>query len=214
MDLRGHGLSDAPTEGYDPDTFAEDVLAVAEGSGLLEAPDDRVVLAGHGFGAIVAAWAAASMGERCAGLVLVDGGWEVARGGDRHRRRRIPARPRRAARGHALDGGVPGRSRGLRPGDLGCRPAARRPGVGRRDACRQGRPGDPAARGRGERPGDVPVRPARDARRASRAGRRASPPPTTRRARGRAPWPPPRTRAPPRGSAGSAPRRSSTTGTT
>ena len=76
MDLRGHGLSDAPTEGYDETTFAGDVLAVAEGSGLLAAAGDRVVLAGHGFGAIVAAWAAAEMGERCAGLVLVDGGWE------------------------------------------------------------------------------------------------------------------------------------------
>jgi pimeloyl-ACP methyl ester carboxylesterase len=76
MDLRGHGLSDAPTEGYDQATFAGDVLAVAEGSGLLAAVGDRVVLAGHGFGAIVAAWAAAEMGERCAGLVLVDGGWE------------------------------------------------------------------------------------------------------------------------------------------
>ena len=76
MDLRGHGLSDAPTEGYDDTTFAGDVLAVAEGSGLLAAAGDRVILAGHGFGAIVAAWAAAEMGERCAGLVLVDGGWE------------------------------------------------------------------------------------------------------------------------------------------
>jgi len=76
MDLRGHGLSDAPTEGYDEATFAGDVLAVAEGSGLLAAPGDQVVLAGHGFGAIVAAWAAAEMSERCAGLVLVDGGWE------------------------------------------------------------------------------------------------------------------------------------------
>jgi len=75
MDLRGHGLSDAPTAGYEPETLAEDVLAVAEGSGLLAEPDARVVLAGHGFGAIVAAWAAASLGERCAGLVLVDGGW-------------------------------------------------------------------------------------------------------------------------------------------
>jgi pimeloyl-ACP methyl ester carboxylesterase len=76
MDLRGHGLSDAPTEGYDPPTFSGDVLATAEGSGLLAAPADRVVLAGHGFGAIVAAWAAADLGDRCAGLVLVDGGWE------------------------------------------------------------------------------------------------------------------------------------------
>lgn len=104
MDLRGHGLSDAPTEGYDPATLAEDVVAVAEGAGLLPmdplpmappAPGpadpgrggeryhrdatERVVLAGHGFGAIVAAWAAASLGERCAGLVLVDGGWEDLR---------------------------------------------------------------------------------------------------------------------------------------
>jgi pimeloyl-ACP methyl ester carboxylesterase len=76
MDLRGHGLSDAPTEGYDPPTFADDVTAAAEGSGLLAVAGDRVVLAGHGFGAIVAAWAAASLGDRCAGLVLVDGGWE------------------------------------------------------------------------------------------------------------------------------------------
>ena len=76
MDLRGHGLSDSPTEGYDEPTFAADVVAVAEGSGLLETSGDRVVLAGHGFGAVVAAWAAAAMGERCAGLVLVDGGWE------------------------------------------------------------------------------------------------------------------------------------------
>jgi pimeloyl-ACP methyl ester carboxylesterase len=76
MDLRGHGLSDSPTEGYAPESLADDVVAVAEGSGLLAEAADRVVLAGHGFGAIVAAWAAASIGERCAGLVLVDGGWE------------------------------------------------------------------------------------------------------------------------------------------
>jgi len=75
MDLRGHGLSDAPTSGYEPETLADDVLAVAEGSGLMATPDDRIVLAGHGFGAIVAAWAAALLGDRCAGLVLVDGGW-------------------------------------------------------------------------------------------------------------------------------------------
>ena len=79
MDLRGHGLSDAPTEdgAYDLAVLAEDVVAVAEGSGLLDAePADPVVLAGHGFGAIVAAEAAGRSGDRCAGLVLVDGGWE------------------------------------------------------------------------------------------------------------------------------------------
>ena len=76
MDLRGHGLSDASTEAYAPDLLAEDVVAVAEGSGLLARAGDRVVLVGHGFGAIVAAWAARALGDRCAGLVLVDGGWE------------------------------------------------------------------------------------------------------------------------------------------
>lgn len=78
MDLRGHGLSDAPTDdgAYDLDVLADDVIAVAEGSGLLATPEARVVLVGHGFGAIVAASAAAALGPRCAALILVDGGWE------------------------------------------------------------------------------------------------------------------------------------------
>ncbi len=85
MDLRGHGLSDAPTDGYDPDQLAEDAIAVAEGAVLLAfgyqadargAPVPRpFVIAGHGYGAVVAAWAANALGARCAGLVLVDGGW-------------------------------------------------------------------------------------------------------------------------------------------
>lgn len=79
MDLRGHGLSDAPTEdgAYDLELESDDVVAVAEGSGLLDEPDVRVILAGHGFGAIVAAHAAAALDGRCSGLVLVDGGWEA-----------------------------------------------------------------------------------------------------------------------------------------
>jgi pimeloyl-ACP methyl ester carboxylesterase len=74
MDLRGHGLSDAPSAGYDLATLAADVVLVAEGSGALDA--GAVVLAGHGLGATLAAGAAALLGRRCAGLVLVDGGWE------------------------------------------------------------------------------------------------------------------------------------------
>jgi pimeloyl-ACP methyl ester carboxylesterase len=78
LDLRGHGLSDAPTEAgaYDLTALAADVIAVAEGAGLLVARSDQVVLAGHGFGAIVAAIAAAKLGSRCDRLVLVDGGLE------------------------------------------------------------------------------------------------------------------------------------------
>jgi pimeloyl-ACP methyl ester carboxylesterase len=34
------------------------------------------VIAGIGYGAAVAAWTARALGGRCAGLVLVDGGWE------------------------------------------------------------------------------------------------------------------------------------------
>ena len=77
MDLRGHGLSDAPTEdgAYALAVLADDVIAAAEGSGVV-ADGRRVLLVGHGFGAIVAAVAAARLGERCSGLVLVDGGWE------------------------------------------------------------------------------------------------------------------------------------------
>lgn len=79
MDLRGHGLSDAPTEdgAYDLAVLADDAVAAAEGSGVL-ADERSVVLVGHGFGAIVASVAAAGLGVRCAGLVLLDGGWESA----------------------------------------------------------------------------------------------------------------------------------------
>jgi pimeloyl-ACP methyl ester carboxylesterase len=85
MDLRGHGLSDAPTAAYGPGQLAEDAIAVAEGSGLLGLDSGEgatgpsgppVIVAGHGFGAIVAAWTAARLGVRCSRLVLVDGGWE------------------------------------------------------------------------------------------------------------------------------------------
>jgi pimeloyl-ACP methyl ester carboxylesterase len=77
MDLRGHGLSDAPTStgAYSLSSLASDVVAAAEGSGALRGDGaEGVVLAGHGFGAIVAAAAAVELGERCRRLVLVDGG--------------------------------------------------------------------------------------------------------------------------------------------
>jgi pimeloyl-ACP methyl ester carboxylesterase len=74
-DLRGQGLSDSPMAGYDFATLAGDAIAVGEGSGLL-GDGRRVVLAGLGFGAVVGAAAAGPLADRCAGLVLVDGGWE------------------------------------------------------------------------------------------------------------------------------------------
>jgi len=74
MDLRGHGLSDAPLEGYDARGMAEDVIAVIEGADLRRGRE--VVVAGHGFGALVGALAVARAPAGIAALVLVDGGWE------------------------------------------------------------------------------------------------------------------------------------------
>jgi pimeloyl-ACP methyl ester carboxylesterase len=76
-DLRGHGLSESPREGYDLDSLAFDLLTVLTAHGL--GPDvdgPPAVLVGHGFGAQVAAWAAHLRPTAVAGLVLVDGGWE------------------------------------------------------------------------------------------------------------------------------------------
>jgi pimeloyl-ACP methyl ester carboxylesterase len=83
LDLRGHGLSDAPTDGYDSERLAGDAVAVAEAAGLIAVEDlppgtpreRALVVAGLGYGAVVAAWTADALGDRCAGLVLVDGGW-------------------------------------------------------------------------------------------------------------------------------------------
>ena len=177
MDLRGHGLSDAPTDdgAYDLAVLASDVEAVAEGSGLLAADREAgpgVVLAGHGFGAIVAATAAVELGARCAGLVLVDGGWEsleastgvdvdeFLRGLDEPPEvmRSLPAFLRRPL--------------AVRSGDRGTRTRTGGPSHGRGDARRSGRPGDPAARPRGLRPRDVHVRPGRDAGRRRRPDHR------------------------------------------
>ena len=74
-DLRGQGLSDSPMTGYDLGTLASDAVAVAEGSGLLARRPDRR------RGARVRRRSSRSsrrrrLGERCAGVVLVDGGWE------------------------------------------------------------------------------------------------------------------------------------------
>nr|MBN1229564.1 alpha/beta hydrolase [Anaerolineae bacterium] len=69
LDLRGHGQSDKPEEGYDFATITGDVLGVM---GLLQLT--RPVLVGHSWGAHVALWASAHHPDRIAGLILVDGG--------------------------------------------------------------------------------------------------------------------------------------------
>jgi len=76
-DLRGHGLSDPTRAGYDLDSLATDMLTVLSGNGWGEAVGGpAAVVAGHGFGAMIAATMAAQAPRSVAGLALVDGGWE------------------------------------------------------------------------------------------------------------------------------------------
>lgn len=76
-DLRGHGLSESPRAGYDLESLAYDVLTVVTAMGMGPDGDGRpVVIAGHGFGALVAGTAATLRPATVAGLALIDGGWE------------------------------------------------------------------------------------------------------------------------------------------
>jgi pimeloyl-ACP methyl ester carboxylesterase len=77
LDLRGHGLSDSPRSGYDLESLAFDSLTVlvAHGYGV-DANGTPAVVAGHGFGAQVAATMAALQPGSISGLGLIDFGWE------------------------------------------------------------------------------------------------------------------------------------------
>ena len=148
MDLRGHGLSDAPTEdgAYDLDALASDVVAVADGSGLLDGPGHGIVLAGHGFGAIVAARAAVLLDDRCAGLVLVDGGWEsieAATGMEADEFLRGIDEPPEVLR--SMSAFLADRRR-FDPASWDADQETGRPGDRRRDPCRAGRAFDASAR--------------------------------------------------------------------
>nr|MDT0660547.1 alpha/beta fold hydrolase [Micromonospora sp. DSM 115978] len=70
VDLRGHGESSTPEDGYDLATAAADVAAVAAQMGLADA-----VVVGHSLGGTVALRLAVERPELVAGLALVDGGW-------------------------------------------------------------------------------------------------------------------------------------------
>jgi pimeloyl-ACP methyl ester carboxylesterase len=70
VDLRGHGDSDLPDEGYDTATAARDVVAVVE-----QVAEPPVVLAGQSWGGNVVLRATALRPDLVGGLALVDGGW-------------------------------------------------------------------------------------------------------------------------------------------
>ena len=124
------------------DVLAEDVDRGRRGLRPARRPGTDggpIVLAGHGFGAIVA-----RLGGRATRRAVRRPRARRRRLGGRRRdhrpgARRVPARPRRAARGAALDGGVPGRPARLRPRDLGRRPGAAARAHGRGSALETGR---------------------------------------------------------------------------
>ncbi len=69
VDLRGHGRSDKPDDGYDWPTLIQDLLAVADALGW-----SRPVVAGQSFGGNLVVELAARHSGRVAAAVLVDGG--------------------------------------------------------------------------------------------------------------------------------------------
>jgi pimeloyl-ACP methyl ester carboxylesterase len=72
VDLRGRGDSEKPAEGYGMAVHADDVAATMDAAGI-----DRAVVVGHSMGASVATVFAHRHPDRCAGVVLYDGGLQV-----------------------------------------------------------------------------------------------------------------------------------------
>ncbi len=70
VDARGHGHSDAPETGYQPDTHAADVAGLIAALGL-----ERPVVLGHSMGAEIAARVAAQYPDRVRAVILEDPPW-------------------------------------------------------------------------------------------------------------------------------------------
>jgi pimeloyl-ACP methyl ester carboxylesterase len=66
-DLRGHGYSDVPPDGYTSADQARDLLAIMDALDI-----DRAMLLGHSFGAVIAMHAAVLFPDRIDALVLSD----------------------------------------------------------------------------------------------------------------------------------------------
>jgi len=73
MDLRGRGLSEAPSAGYSMEHHCRDILAVLDDLGL-----ERVVLMGHSLGAFISVVFGAKYPERVDSIILVDGGGKLS----------------------------------------------------------------------------------------------------------------------------------------
>lgn len=81
-DARGHGESGRPADGYTPDEFVADALAVLDALSI-----QRTLLVGHSMGGTHAIRLAAAYPDRVEKLVVVDAGPEpLAEGAERARR--------------------------------------------------------------------------------------------------------------------------------
>jgi pimeloyl-ACP methyl ester carboxylesterase len=70
VDLRGHGRSDKPADGYDVPAVAGDLAVLVDRLGL-----DRPLVAGQSWGGNVVLELAAGWPDRVRGIACVDGGW-------------------------------------------------------------------------------------------------------------------------------------------
>ena len=73
MDLRGRGLSGAPSTGYSIEHHCRDILAVLNDLRL-----EQVVLMGHSLGAFISLVFGAKYPERVDRIILVDGGGKLS----------------------------------------------------------------------------------------------------------------------------------------
>ena len=156
IDLRGHGLSEVPRDGYELESLAWDGLTVLAANGFgVEVGGPPAVVAGHGFGAQVAATMGALQPASVAGVALVDGGWEDVGEATRLSSAEFLAglaEPPEVLR--TMDAFLADR-RGFDPRQLGRRPGAGRPRPGRPEGGRPRGHGQPP--GRGARPGRCDV---------------------------------------------------------
>jgi pimeloyl-ACP methyl ester carboxylesterase len=81
VDLRGHGRSEQPETGYDTDTAADDLFAVAAALGLAERGPRAPVVVGQSWGGNVVLSLAARHPGAAAAVACVDGGWLRPRDG-------------------------------------------------------------------------------------------------------------------------------------
>jgi pimeloyl-ACP methyl ester carboxylesterase len=66
-DLRGHGHSDTPADGYSPDAMATDLLGLLDALGI-----ERPFVVGHSYGADIALYLAARHPDRVAEVIAIE----------------------------------------------------------------------------------------------------------------------------------------------